>query len=285
MDSSRLRPGSPTRRSCRYDRRIASTFSDLPSDGPNVHAAEIYTEPRDLVDSVAAFLGAGLGTGGPGLVFATAEHVTLFHEALHAVGWDTRSLQDSGVLLIADAEETLDSIMEGDRPSPEAFRAVVGGLLDRAEAAAPGGVPRIFGEMVDLLSKRGEAGAAIALEVLWNAFAAERRFALLCGYELDVFDREAQTGPLPNVCRLHSHVRPAANYARFARAVDTALDEVLGRDEAGKIYVLLSAEIRAARVPLAQLILMWVSENMPALSTSILARAKMHYTAQVSPGS
>jgi hypothetical protein len=242
-----------------------------------VHAAEIYAEPHDLVDSVAAFLGAGLGTGAPGLVVATPEHVALFREALHTTGWDARSLEDSGLLVVADADETLDSFMEGERPSPEAFRAVLGGLLDRAEAAAPGGVPRIFGEMVDLLSKRGQAGAAIALEALWNTLAVERRFALLCGYELDVFDREAQTGPLPIVCRLHSHVRPAPNYARFARAVDSALDEVLGRDEAGKIYVLLSAEIRAARVPLAQLILMWVSENMPALSTSILARARMHY--------
>jgi hypothetical protein len=196
---------------------------------------------------------------------------------LHAVGWDARSLQDSGLLVVADADGTLDSIMEGDRPAPEAFRAVLGGLLDRAEAAAPGGVPRIFGEMVDLLSKRGQQAAAIALEVLWNALAVERRFALLCGYELDVFDREAQTGALPDVCRLHSHVRPARHYARFARAVDSALDEVLGRDEAGKIYVLLAAEIRAARVPLAQLILMWVSENMPALSSSILARARLHY--------
>ena len=285
MDSSRLRPGSPTRRSCRYDRRIASTFSDLPSDGPNVHAAEIYTEPRDLVDSVAAFLGAGLGSGAPGLVFATPAHVTLFREALHAAGWDVGSLEDSGVLVVVDAEKTLDSIMEGDQPSPEAFRAVLGALLDRAETSAPGGMPRIFGEMVDLLAKRGRHAAAIALEVLWNSLAVERRFALLCGYELDVFDREAQTGPLPNVCRLHSHVRPAANYARFARAVDSALDEVLGRDEAGKIYVLLSAEIRAARVPLAQLILMWVSENMPALSTSLLARARMHYSAPVSAGS
>ena len=279
MDPSRPSPGSRSRRSSRYDRRISSTFSDLPSDGPNVHAAEIYTEPRDLVDSVAAFLGAGIGSGAPGLVLATPEHVTLFREALHASGWDARSLEDSGVLVVADAETTLDSIMEGGRPPPEAFRAVLGGLLDRAEAAAPGGVPRIFGEMVDLLSKRGQPSSAIALEVLWNSLAVERRFALLCGYELDVFDREAQTGPLPNVCRLHSHVRPASNYARFARAVDSALDEVLGRAEAGKIYVLLSAEIRAARVPLAQLILMWVSENMPALSSSILSRAKMYYAA------
>lgn len=250
-----------------------------------MHAAEIYTEPRDLVNSVAAFLGAGVGSGAPGLVLATPEHATLFRAALHAMGWDAGSLEESGVLVVADAEETLDSIMEGDRPSPEAFEAVLGELLDRAEAAAPGGVPRIFGEMVDVLSKRGQPGAAIALEVLWNALAVERRFALLCAYELDVFDREAQTGPLPNVCRLHSHVRPASNYARFARAVDSALDEVLGREEAGKIYVLLSAEIRAARVPLAQLILMWVSENMPALSSSILARARMHYAAPVSAAS
>ena len=264
---------------------ISASFDDLPSDGPNVHAAEIYMQPQDLAGSVAAFLAAGFESGAPGVIVATPDHVSLFQDALQERGWDARSLHDSGMLIVADAAETLEAIMDGERPSPEAFTAVVGGLLDRAEAAAPGGVPRIFGEMVDLLWKSSQPSATVILELLWNSLAAERRFALLCGYELDVFDRETQVGALPNVCRLHSHIRPAQNYARFARAVDSALDDVLGRDEAGKIYVLLSAEIRAARVPLAQLILMWVSENMPALSSSILARAKMHYAAPVSAGS
>lgn len=180
--------------------------------------------------------------------------------------------------MVADAAETLESIMVGETPSAEAFTEVVGGLLDRAEAAAPDAAPRVVGEMVDLLWKEGRPSAMVALETLWNTLAEERRFSLLCAYELDVFDRETQARALPDVCRLHSHVRPAQNYARFARAVDSALDDVLGREAAGKIYVLLSAEIRAARIPLAQLILMWVSENMPALSSSILARARVHYT-------
>jgi hypothetical protein len=210
--------------------------------------------------------------------------VQLFGDALQGLGWDASSLQDSGLLVVADAAETLESIMVSGTPSPTAFADVVGGLLDRVEAAAPEGVPRVFGEMVDLLWKGSKPTATVALETLWNALAAERQFALLCGYELDVFDRETQARALPDVCRLHSHVRPAQNYARFARAVDSALDDVLGRDAAGKIYVLLSAEIRAERVPLAQLILMWVSENMPALSSSILARARMHYTAPASAG-
>ena len=47
------------------------------------------------------------------------------------------------------------------------------------------------------------------VEQLWNQLARTRRFSLLCGYELDVFDPQAQAGALQAICRVHSHVLPA----------------------------------------------------------------------------
>jgi hypothetical protein len=131
--------------------------------------------------------------------------------------------------------------------------------------------------MVDVLCARGELDAAAALEDLWNALGRSRSFSLLCGYHLDVFDRAAQIGPLPDVCRAHSHVQPAPDAALMTRAVDLALEEVLGPSEAGKIYLLLAPEIRRQRVPLGQLVLMWVAEHMPVISQRVLAAARARY--------
>src|SRR5260221_272567 len=130
------------------------------------------------------------------------------------------------------------------------------------------------------------ADAALAVEERWNELGRSRRFlSLLCGYRLDVFDRGVQAGLLVDICRTHTHVLPAADPARLERAVDAALEAVLGRDSAGKVYVLVGREIRESRVPAAQLVLMWVSENVPALAERILAAARAGYAAVPAPDS
>jgi hypothetical protein len=161
----------------------------------------------------------------------------------------------------------------GDAPSPAVFDRIAGELLDRFA----GRHVRAFGEMVDVLCKSGRRDAAMALEELWNELAQRRDFSLLCGYHLDVFDRESQAATLPDVCRAHSHVLPVLDPARLQRAVDQALEEVLGAAEAGKVYVVVGQELRGDRVPMAQVLLMWVSEHMPALAERVLASARTRY--------
>lgn len=247
------------------------------------HGVQIYAELEELAQSVVAFVGAGFEAGEPAVIVATPDHVDAFCGRLAAVGWDTRSLQHAGLLIVADADETLSSIMEDDVPSPVRFEQVVGTLLDRAGERFPGRPIRVFGEMVDLLCDRGRPDAAIQLEEIWSAAAQTRRFSLLCGYRLDVFDRESQADTLPWVCALHTHVLPARHYARFAHSVDRALDEVLGSAEASRLYVLISMQARGERVGLAQQILMWLSANRPSLAEPILAAARTHYVAGPAP--
>lgn len=243
------------------------------------HGAEIYADERDLTESVARFLAAGFERAEPAVIIATPDHLQAFVSRLAEVGWDEERIGPR-LLVAVDAEETLASIMDGDRPSQSAFEDVVGGLLDRTEADGPGGSPRAFGEMVDLLCASGNDEAAFQLEGLWNDLASRRRFRLLCGYHLDLFDLSCQSTTLPRVCREHSHVMPARNYPRFARAVDRALRDAVGSTEAANVYLRVSRQAGAdERIPLAQLILMWVSANMPVRAQQILATAREHYAA------
>ena len=250
----------------------------LKGAGAGSHGAQVYGDAAELAESVAAYFGAGFERGQPGLLVATPEHVSLFADRLGSRGWSLGGARTAGLLVVADAEETLSAFADGGRPDPERFESVVGGLLDEAQRDHSERAARVFGEMVDVLSRNGRPETAVELERLWNGLAEKRRFSLLCGYRLDVFDPQAQTEVLPHICREHSHVLPACNYPRFARAVDTALREVLGPNRAATVYVLVSREPGHAQVPLAQSILMWVSENLPQQSSQILASARTYYT-------
>ena len=116
-----------------------------------------------------------------------------------------------------DAEETLAVITPDGVLSPTTFEHSVGVLMDRAEAAADGRPIRVFGEMVDLLSRRGDPHAAAVLEQLWNRLLETRRFSLLCSYEVDLFDGDTQASLLPDVCRAHTRVEAVGDPLRSRR--------------------------------------------------------------------
>ncbi len=242
------------------------------------HAVEIYVDSDELGDSVSRYLGAGFAEGEPALVLATPDHVHVFTSQLELLGWPKQLIEEEGLLEVADVEQTLAKIMDGALPSRSRFEQVVGGLVDELAERFPGKHVRAFGEIVNVLSEHGRHdAAALELETLWNDLLSTRPLTILCGYRLDIFDRAAQVGVLPDVCHLHSHVQLAHDPGRLSRAVDLALEEVLGYEESGKVYFLVSSWAREKAVPVAQLVLMWVSENMPTSAGRILASARARY--------
>jgi hypothetical protein len=261
-----------------YHRSVPRSWIDFLRGAPSGdHGVQIYRDESELALSVASYLAAGFEDRDPALVVASPAHWRLFAEALAKSHCDPDELQAQGLLTVRDADATLATFMSGGRPSPVRFEEVIGRVLDSISKHHPDRRIRVFGEMVDLLCLRGEDEAALALERLWNQLARRRRFSLLCGYQLDVFDRESQTGTLPGVCRSHTHVLPASDSTRLTVAVDRALNDVLGSAEAGKVYLLVAEEARRERISVAQLTLMWVSAHMPVTADRILASARAHY--------
>jgi DcmR-like sensory protein len=241
------------------------------------HLVQVYREPSELADAAAIFLAAGFDAGEPAVVVATAAHWPLFRAALEKRGWNTDELEAERMLFVADADETLAAILDDGQPSLRRFTDVIGGLMDLAAGNQPDRRLRAFGEMVDLLFRRGEPAAADALEELWNRLGSRRNFSLLCGYKIDVFDRQAEISLLPQVCRSHSHVLPAPDADRMERAVDAALVEVLGDDDAAKVYAHAARQLGEHHVPRSQLALMWVSAHMPRAAERILETAREYY--------
>lgn len=250
---------------------------------PGVHLACIYRDPSELASATAVFLAEGFEREEPAVVVATEAHWPLFSLALEERGWDTAELEHRGELYVVDADVTLAAILdEGGSPSPQRFDLVIGELLDRA-AGPSGRFVRAFGEMVDLLCKRGNPEAAADLEDIWNAAATQRRFSLLCGYGLDIFDRDAQARVMPAVCSAHSQVAPAPDLDLLNSAVDRALVTTLGAYDAEKVYALAAGPRPAQGVPMSQLALMWLTAHMPRTADRVLEAARQNYLAPPAP--
>lgn len=241
------------------------------------HAVQLYADEAELVEPVGAYLAAGFDLSEPAIVIATPGHRALFLERLASCGWDESELLERGLLVSRDAEETLDALLAGGKPSPERFEHVLGSLVDEVAARFPGRQVRAFGEMVDVLCARGHPQAAAELEDFWNRLAERRRFSLLCAYRVDLFDADAQLTLLPQICGAHTHVQPGGDVARLGRAVGAALEEELGA-EAATVYAQMPASLgRSALLPAAERALMWVSANLPARADRILASARARY--------
>jgi len=241
------------------------------------HAVQLYDDVSELARSFASFVVAGFQEGEPAIAIATANHREAFARELAQRGWDPARLERQGMLVCADAEETLAGFMDGETPSAQRFERVVGGLVDQVSARHPGRTIRAFGEMVDVLWQRGQHQAAIALEELWNELAKTRSFALLCGYHLDVFEPAVQRDALPEVFRTHSHMRAVEEPSRLARAVDQALTEIVGPVRAARIYLDVAEQVPPGSLPRAQAVLSWLSTSDLPHARAILERARMHY--------
>ena len=184
--------------------------------GASEHFVQFYESDSFLIDSVAKFIGSGLGSGEAGLVIGTRDHLQALEEQLTACGFDLGMLKSRGQYVPLDAAETLATFMVDGVPDPELFTRLIGKTVSRA---AKGGRPvRAFGEMVALLWADGNGAAAVRLEELWNELGKEHAFSLFCAYPIDGFRGEANVQPFLHICEAHSRVIPAESYAAQTNA-------------------------------------------------------------------
>jgi hypothetical protein len=168
------------------------------------HAVQFYGSEESLFTTVAGFLGEGLVTRQPAIVIATPAHRLAIEEHLCGRLIDCVQARHNGDLLMLDAEDLLGQFMIGDEPNADLFEANVGVLVKQVLSGRGRTIVRAYGEMVDVLWKHGRSEAAIKVEILWNKLADQYSFALLCGYAMGNFYKQAKQ--LEDVCSLHTHV-------------------------------------------------------------------------------
>jgi len=188
-------------------RRCRETASmGLPKTPPeHDHAVKFYDEDQTLINVVAEFLVSGLGAGSYALACLTRPHARSLLDRLASLNQPVDALLADGRLVLLDARQTLDGFMCADLPDQQQFNNLIGPIMQQAPAGTHWCV---FGEMVDLLARKGRMQAAIALEQCWNDLFSRQSFALLCGYSLTSFATHSERQAFEAVCCNHSHVAP-----------------------------------------------------------------------------
>jgi signal transduction histidine kinase len=179
----------------------------------NEHRVQFYDGEEFLASAVADYLGTGLTTGDSLVVIASEPHRWAFLRRLEAQGHDVEAATRNGRVTLIDARETLRTFMSGGAPNARRFRHTIGGVLDGARSRSTSGSGlRLYGEMVDLLWKDGNADGAIRLEELWNDLAQRSPFTLLCAYSMSNFSSADDAERFADVCGHHTHVVPTERY-------------------------------------------------------------------------
>jgi len=169
------------------------------------HAVQFYGDDESLFTTVAGFLSQGFVDGHPAIIIATEDHRAAILDHLRGRLIDVDKAQEMGLLIVLDAQQTLDLFMVRGSPDQERFEASIGKLIAEVlEGRENRILIRAYGEMVDVLWKEGKPEAAIRLEMLWNKLAQQHGFALLCGYSMSNFYKE--TKGFEAICREHTHV-------------------------------------------------------------------------------
>lgn len=233
----------------------------------NDHSVQLYQELDLLADTVAGYIGAGLARGEAALVIATPAHRKAFLRKL-----DAQAAIEEGQIKILDAEETLARFMTNGMPQWNAFHEALGGLI--AELRLRYSAVRAYGEMVDVLWQKGERDAAIRLEEYWNELGGLQTFSLFCAYRMDPLDSTAYGGPLESICKVHTHLVPPHDPARFDAAVKAAAAKILDGPLA-QILLSLSANHRpVTRMSAGQATLLWLRHNMPRTAEKVLSELR-----------
>ena len=188
-----------------------------------------------------------LTDGGSAGAFARAPLLEAIRGALIAKGIDVTNVLSQQRLVLVDASRSwTPSCPTTCRTGRSSVREVAP-VIDRLRQR---GTPiHLYGEMVDLLSERGNSQGALRLEQLWNEIAREQPFSVLCGYRLGTLANDIDC--LEQICAQHDGVerdtaQALAQLAERARALQVEVDRRRRTEQRLHELLVVKTELAAA---------------------------------------
>jgi len=170
---------------------------------PCEHVVQIYENDESFLDLLTAFVSGGVQAGEAVVLIATESHLSALDKKLEDLGHSVSELISTHQYIRLDAQETISKFMVNDWPDENLFNQVVSGVITRAKGN--GRKVRAFGEMVAILWAKGQIGATVRLEQLWNKFCETEAFCLFCAYPQSGFTQDARDS-LIHICSAHSKI-------------------------------------------------------------------------------
>jgi len=245
------------------------------------HFVQFYKADEPLLNrNVGNFLWDGLLRGDGLLVIATRQRRESLSSHLSRLGADVALARKEGQLAMLDAHEVLARFMVNGQPDWDIFQGAIDEALQLAGPRMSNAGISAYGEMVGVLWEAGETEAAIRLEDCWNKLLHRGGITLFCGYPIDVFANDFESGRLHDVLCAHSQVLPTGPNGDLRDALHQAINERLGA-RADEVRVSMKAGIPSLglALPEAESAILWLRSNVPDEAEGILAAARMHYDA------
>lgn len=254
----------------------------MPSQA-NAHVVQLYREVGFLQRGVATWIGDSLRAGGAGILVCTDENAARIRTQLARDGVDVAALEAADRLQVVEAHGMMSRFMRDGLPDAGSFLRLAEALIERARRSttAPDAPVRAWGEMVNVLVKKGDIPAAQALEDLWNEVIARTQLELLCSYEVDNLEAETHDQLLRDVCHGHTRLMPEESEPHFEQALARALREIVGPREADKLWERFATRPPISiRMPPAEAVLVGVHATDGSLSERLFAAIRAELVAK-----
>jgi len=247
---------------------------------PRDHIVQLYQDQDFLNRAVCRFAAAALANGEGIILVPTLTHWNAIRQRLEAEGVDVEVARERGQLTVVDADEFLPRFMRDAMPDAPVFLGLAADVIGQAHAGGRYPKVRWWGEMVNVLWERGNVGASMNLEDLFDQLAKKHDIAIFCSFLMDNFDGEVHAHMLPRLGTNHSHLIPVEDYARLERAVADALRETVGPDEAPLLERQVLSDYRPPfEMPRAQALLLALRQVLPTVADPVLQRSRALYSA------
>jgi MEDS: MEthanogen/methylotroph, DcmR Sensory domain len=169
------------------------------------HWVQFFDDVQSRSETVASFLHDGLDGGATLLIVETKEHWQATARLLAGRRVPIEAAAQSGQLTVLDGADAMTLVGGADGLGSERFDRSIGALVRQLASRAPSLC--VYGEVVDLLAKRGDFDAALRLETLWNALIAQVPMTLLCGYSAPRYREPGRSEEFQRICGAHTHRR------------------------------------------------------------------------------
>ena len=244
------------------------------------HIVQLYQDEKFLSRAVCRFAVSALAHGEGVILVPTSEHWNALRPRLEAEGVDTAAAQAGGQLTVVDADQLLPEFMRGSMPDAPLFMGLAAETIAKARGGDRFTKVRWWGEMVNVLWERGEVAASMGLEDLFHKLAHDHEIAIFCSFLMDNFNGDVHSHMLPRLGTNHSHLIPVEDYGRLERAVDDALRETVGPEEAPVLESRLLSRYRPPfKMPPSQALLLALRQFLPTVADPVLHRSRDLYAA------
>ena len=236
------------------------------------HFAEIHRDGDALVESIYAFLEAGLRSGSSALVITAPARIEQLFERLAVGNLHPHSLSNSGQLAVLAADQLVAALTADGPPEWAEFRAVIAPVLERLQPFGRG--VRIYSDLANPLWDAGQTDAAIRIEDFWNVLAGAYPFSLYCGYCMDTQCERAYAAPLEELGRTHSDILGSPEDDRFGEALDRASREIFGIALTQMAGIAHQKGMR--KFPSGQRTMLWATRNLPMSTAQLACKARLY---------